>query len=148
MGRNHRRCLLTAAVAISIAAAVLSSPAGSGAATPVWHLPIGPFIPRTVHAVPARPGPVAVGGQRITGHPDVLAAVNAARARLGWPAVRYGNNLAAEACALSSSRCNGVQWGGCPLTPLPGERYTLTIGTAVSNGPRGCVQAISYSSFG
>jgi hypothetical protein len=41
-----------------------------------------------------------------------------------------------------------VQSGGCPLTPLPGDRYTITIGTAQSNGPRGCVQAISFSSFG
>jgi len=62
--------------------------------------------------------------------------------------VKYGSNLAAEACALASSHCNGVQWGGCPLNPLPGNRYTVTIGTAQSNGPRGCIQAISYSNFG
>jgi len=36
-----------------------------------------------VHAVPPRQTPVAAGGQRITGHPDVLAAVNTARARNG-----------------------------------------------------------------
>ena len=129
-------------------AAVLASPAAGGANTPVWHAPIGRFTPRAVHAVPARPAAVPAGAQRITGHPDVLAAVNTARARTGWPPVRYGSDLAADTCALDWTRCNGVQWGGCPLTPLPGDRYTLTIGTAQSNGPRGCVQAISFSSFG
>ncbi len=104
-------------------------------------------MPRQVHATPVRPALSPPGGQRITGHPDVLAAVNAARARNGWPAVKYGSNLAAETCALNTSRCYGVQWARCPLTPLAGDRYTATIGTAQSNGPRGRIQAISYSSF-
>lgn len=139
-----RRAGLAALLGLaSITAAVLANPGPSSAT--VRHAPLRPVTPRAVHAVPVRPA--SAGGQRITGHPDVLAAVNAARTRNGWPAVRYGNNLAAEACALDSSRCNGVQWGGCPLTPLPGDRYTVTIGTAESTGPRGCVQAISFSSF-
>jgi hypothetical protein len=41
-----------------------------------------------------------------------------------------------------------LQWGGCSLIPLPGDQYTAAIGSAESNGPRGCVDAISYSSFG
>jgi hypothetical protein len=107
--------------------AVLASPAAGGASTIVRHAPIGRVTPRmVVHAVPARQTPVAVDGQRITGHPDVLAAVNSARARNGWPPVKYGSNLAAEACALNATGCSGVQWGGCPLTPLPGDRYTIT----------------------
>lgn len=136
-----------AAIILTLASITAVLPSPTTTAATVRHAPLRPVIPRRVHAVPARPAPAPPGAQRITGHPDILAAVNAARARKGWPAVRYGSDLAAETCALNSTRCNGVQWGGCPLTPLPGNQYTVTIGTAQSNGPRGCIQTISFSSF-
>ena len=144
-----RRTALGLLLGLASAATVLASPTGTTAATVagVAHSPVYPVRFRPP-AVPARPAPQPPPGQHITGHPAVLAAVNAARARRGWPAARAGSNTAAEACALNATRCNGVQWGGCGLTPLAGERYTLTIGTAESDGPRGCVQAISFSSFG
>lgn len=144
-----QRTVLAFIIGLASTAAVLATPTATSAtsATVVRHDPVRAFVPRGWHAVPARPAPAPPSGQRITGHPDVLAAVNAARARKGWPAVRYGNNLAAETCALNTTHCNGVQWGGCPLTPLPGNQYTATIGTAQSNGPRGCIQTISFSSF-
>jgi hypothetical protein len=86
-------------------------------------------------------------GQHIIDHPSVLLAVNAARQHHGWAPAVAGSNYAAEACALNYRQCDGVQWGGCGLIPLPGGQYTATIGSAESNGPRGCIQAISYSSF-
>ncbi len=125
------------------AAALLPATSASGS---IPHTPTGPYrFRRTVMPAPHRV--VAPTGQHITGHPSVLAAVNAARTRRGWSPVAAGNNFAAEACALDASHCNGVQWGGCALTPLPGDLYTATVGTAESYGPRGCVQAISYSAF-
>ena len=114
---------------------------------------LGPDVSlRHAHAVNPRPvmkppTPQCLAGQCITGHPDVLAAVNAARARRGWAPVTWGDNTAASACALDYKRCDGVQWGGCPIVPIAGEQYTATIGSAVSNGRYGCAEAISFSSF-
>jgi hypothetical protein len=142
-----RRASLALILALASITTVLASPAATSATT-LQRAGVWVVRPGRPAAVPAIHRPGQPTGQYITGHPPVLAAVNAARARQDWPPARYGSNLAAEACALNTARCNGVQWGGCPLTPLPGNRYTVTIGTAVSDGPRGCVQAISYSSFG
>jgi hypothetical protein len=110
------------------------------------HVPIAtPKQQRIPMAAPRRvPLPT---GQHITSHPPVLAAVNAARHQRGWPPAAAGSNYAAEACALNNQHCNGVQWGGCGVKPLPGDQYTATIGSAESDGPRGCIEAISYSSF-
>jgi hypothetical protein len=140
---SRRRKALGLFLALASTTAVLASQPATAA---VGIVPLRPISPGRPAAVPATHRPPALG-QHITGHPNVLTAVNTARAKRGWPPVKAGSNTAAEACALNSTRCNGVQWGGCSLTPLAGNQYTATIGTAESNGPRGCVEAISYSSF-
>jgi len=137
---------VTKLVALTALAIVSVLAANTPAAAVTAHVPIAtPKHQRVPLPVPRRIS--LPTGQHITSHPSVLAAVNAARHQRGWAPAAAGSNYAAEACALNYQRCNGVQWGGCGLNPLPGNEYTVTIGSAESNGPRGCIEAISFSSF-
>jgi len=137
---------LTKLVALTTLAVVSVLAANTPAAAVTAHVPIATPKHQRIPLPAPRRVPLP-RGQHITSHPSVLAAVNAARNQRGWPPATAGSNYAAEACALDYRQCNGVQWGGCGLTPLPGDQYTATIGSAESNGPRGCIEAISYSSF-
>ena len=144
-----RRSWISRFAALALAALLLSALAPASAANAMTRNPHPGVYRWHPHAfrVKMPPGSHCYAGNCITSHPSVLSAVNSAREKRGWAPASAGSDFAAEACALDSSQCDGVQWGACGLTPLPGQQFTVSIGSAVANGSRGCVEAISFSSF-